>query len=161
MQYIYREEETLIHKRYTDILKLVTDIDELKLIQGTQVLIYRGDKWYDEVTVDLEGQKEQFEKLRPYIVSITKNLCEMDSIAQKYSRDSKFAFNYQIACIHLSAPDIISMRYFGMIENTEFDVVFQHINGNFILKSFGMVNNIPPDWDKKWWERTGKRLLRK
>jgi hypothetical protein len=36
-----------------------------------------------------------------------------------------------------------------MNENTEFDVVFQYVNGDFILKSFGMVKNIPLNWDKK------------
>ena len=125
------------------------DINELKLTEDAQVLIYYGDKQYDEVTIDLEGEESKFDELKPYIIFVAKNLCKMDCIAQKYSRDSEFAYRYEVAYIHLNVRDIISLRYYGMIENTEFDVVFQYVNGDFILKSFGMVKNIPLNWDKK------------
>lgn len=139
----------MIHERYTDNSKLVMDINELKLTEDALVLIYYGDKRYDEVTVDLEGEESRYEELKPYIIFVAKNLCKMDCIAQKYSRDSEFAHRYEVAYIRLNVKDIISLRYYGMIENTEFDVVFQYVNGDFILKSFGMVKNIPLNWDKK------------
>ena len=125
------------------------DINELKLTEDALVLIYYGDKRYNEVTIDLEGEESKFEELKPYIIFVAKNLCKMDCIAQKYSRDSEFAYRYEVAYICLNVKDIISLRYYGMIENTEFDVVFQYVNGDFILKSFGMVKNIPLNWDKK------------
>lgn len=146
---LYKGEDNLIHERYADNLKLVVDANELKLIDETQVLIYFGDKRYNEVTVDLEEEVSKFEELRPYIIFIAKNLCTMDCIAQKYSGDSKFAYMYEVAYICFDVLDIISLRYYGMNENTEFDVVFQYLNGDFILKSFGMVKNIPLNWDKK------------
>ncbi len=81
------------------------------------------------------------------IVFIAENLCKMDYIAQKYTRDNKFAYSYMVAYIYIEIPDRVKLTYYGTIQNTEFDVTFQHINSEFILKSFGMVKDIQPNWD--------------
>lgn len=141
----------MIYQRYKDSGKLITDVHELELTQNAQVLIYREDQWYDEVFVDLEGRAERFEELKPHIVFVAKNLSKMDAVAQKYSAlhgNSRFADGFEIAYILLDAPDRIRLGYYGMRENTEFDVIFQRIDGELILKSFGMVKDIPVDWDK-------------
>lgn len=139
----------MMQKRYTDTEKLITNLDDFVLTDERDVLIYSGDQWYSEVSVDLEGKEDKFEELKPMISYIAKNLCNMDLIAQKYCSDCKFASHYEVAYIDLNALDEISLRYYGMQENTEFDVVFQCVDDRFLLKSFGTVKNIPLDWDKE------------
>lgn len=138
----------MIHERYNNKSQLITDPNSLQLTSGTEVVIYREDQWHDEVFVDLEEQAGQVEELKPLIVFVAENLCKMDCIAQKYSKDNKFAFGYVVAYVCIDMPDRVTLTYFGTLENTEFDVVFQHINSEFILKSFGTVKDIPPNWDK-------------
>ena len=140
----------MIFKRYNDKNSLITDADELQLSATAEVVIYREDKWYSDVLFDLEGKKEKFNELKPLIVFIAENLCELDCIAQKYSAlhgDDRFADGYVAAYICLREPDLVSLTYYGTYENTEFDVVFQHCDDRFILKSFGMVKDIAPDWE--------------
>lgn len=142
----------MIRKRYVDTTKLITDIEKLELTSAGEILIYCGDKWYDEVTVNLEVQEEKFEELKSVIACIAKNLYKIDLIAQRYNTlygDGKFVSSYEIGYICLNALDEISVRYYGMEVNTEFDVIFQYINDEFLLKSFGMRKNIPLDWDRE------------
>lgn len=143
----------MIKKRYIDTTKLITNIDNLTLTDEGDVLIYYGDEWYIEVSVDLHGKEEQFEQLKPMIVYLAKNLCNIDMIAQKYSalddKDDEFVYNYEIAYIDISALDEISVTYYGMRVNTQFDVVFQCVDNQFLLKSFGTRKNIPLDWNKE------------
>lgn len=141
----------MLLKRYHDKKNLIMDENALQLSNTAEVLIYRGDAWYTEVTVDLKGREEKFQELKPWIVFVANHLCEMDYIAQRYSalRDNNcgFADGYVVAYISLREPDLICLTYYGVVENTEFDVVFQYTNDKFVLKSFGMVKDIDPNWD--------------
>ena len=142
----------MIQKRYTDTEKLITNVDDLVLTEDGAVYIYSGDKWYTDVFVDLEEKENQFEALKPMISYAAKNLCNLDLIAQRYCAlegDRNFAFEYEVAYILLNAPDEIILGYYGMQVNTEFDVVFQCIEDKFLLKRFGTVTEVPPDWDKE------------
>lgn len=96
----------------------------------------------------LHGQAEIFEELKPMIIFVAENLCTMDGIAQKYDDDDTFVDSYSIAYVYIDMPDRIKLTYYGSIENTEFDVVFQYTNSEFVLKSFGLKKDIQPDWDK-------------
>ena len=138
----------MLRERYNDSNRLITDENELQLSDEAEVMVYREGKWDDEIVVYLDGQTDKFEELKPFIVFVAENLCKMDYIAQKYDRDSKFVDHYTVAYIRLDMPDKIKLTYYGMVENTEFDVVFQYMDGEFILKSFGMIKDIPYDWDK-------------
>lgn len=143
----------MIQKRYTDKEKLIADPDELKLTDGTLVQIYQEDKWYGEVFVDLEDSADEFETLKPYIVSAAEKLCEMDTIVQRYSAsrgDSRFSDHYDVAYVCLDKPDGIRLTYYGTCVNTMFDVCFQCENNKLILKSCGLVKNIPPDWESQF-----------
>lgn len=142
------KEKEMIHKRYNNKSKLITNINEFQLTNETEVIIYLEEQYYDEVVVDLEGQTDKFDELKPLIGFVAENLCKMDCIAQKYDGDDKFAENYAIAYVCLDSPNTIKLTYFGTFVNTEFDVVFQYINGELILKSFGTMKNIPSDWDR-------------
>uniref|UniRef100_UPI0040568C1F hypothetical protein n=1 Tax=Agathobacter sp. TaxID=2021311 RepID=UPI0040568C1F len=140
----------MIRKRYTDTKKMIVDVSKFELINTTEVLVYHEDKWYNEVIVNLEGQEEKFEELKPHIAYIVKNLCKLDMIAQKYSvlhGDSKFADCYEVAYIRFIDFDEVCLTYYGIHENTEFDVVFQCADDAFFLKRFGMVKNIVSGWD--------------
>ncbi|GFI23596.1 hypothetical protein IMSAGC011_02385 [Lachnospiraceae bacterium] len=86
----------MIQKRYTDIAQLITNIDKLELTDVGEVLIYCGDKWYGEVTVNLGGKEEKFEELKPMIVHIAKNLCKIDLIAQRYMISQIYYMFFQI-----------------------------------------------------------------
>lgn len=147
-----KAEDKMIHERYTDTAKRITNSEQLELTDTGEVLIYCGDKWHGEVTVNLQGREDQFEELKQVIVYIAKNLCKIDLTAQRYNAlygDGKFAYSYEMAYICLEPSDKISVRYYGIQENTEFDVVFQCANEEFRLKSFGMMKNIPPDWNRE------------
>ncbi|MCI8409458.1 MAG: hypothetical protein HFJ09_09360 [Lachnospiraceae bacterium] len=139
----------MIHNRYNNKSKLITNINEFQLTNETEVIIYREEQYYDEIVVDLERQVDKFDELKPFIGFVAENLSKMDCIAQKYDGDDKFAENYAIAHICLDAPDTIKLTYFGTFVNTEFDVVFQCLNGELVLKSFGLTKNIPSDWNKQ------------
>lgn len=142
----------MIRKRYIDEKKIIVDANKLKLTDSTLVQIYQEDKWYNEVYFDLEESTSKFERLKPYIMFIAKNICNMDIIVQKYfalHRNTRFADNYEVAYIYLNNPAGIRLTYYGIHENTQFDVLFEYINNEFILKSCGMVKNIPSDWEKQ------------
>ena len=123
----------MLRKRYYDKKQLITDESELRLTGDAEVMICREDKWYNEIVVDLSGQTDQFEELKPFIVSVAENLCKMDYLAQQYEygRESKFADHYEVAYISLDMPDKIILTYHGIVENTEFEVAFRYINGEF------------------------------
>lgn len=136
----------MVRERYNDKSKLITDTNELQLTNRAEVMIYREDLWQEEIVVELEGQTENFEELKPFIVFVAENLCKMDCIAQRFSQkhsaDEQFADSYIIAYISLDMPDRIKLTYYGTLENTCFDVVFQYTNNEFILKSFGTIKDI-------------------
>lgn len=151
MTFAERQIIKMIQKRYVDTAKLITNTEKLKLT-AAEVLIYYGDKWYGEVAIDLEGKEEKFEELKSAIIYVAKNLYKMDLIAQEYIAlhgDSRFADGYEVAYIRFDTLDEISVTYYGIQMNTEFDVVFQCVNNDFLLKSFGRNKNIPSDWNKK------------
>lgn len=135
----------MAHKRYNDENRLITDRGQLQLTNGTEVVIYRGDAFHEDIVVDLEGQADRFEGLKPLIALAAANLCEMDCVAQEYDGDGQFAEHYEAAYVCLDAPDQIRITYFGACENTEFDVVFQRERNDLVLKSFGMAKDIASD----------------
>lgn len=138
----------MTQQRYNDTERLISDMDQLQLTNETEVMIYREDRHHEEIVVDLGGQEEQFEELKTLIAFAAGNLCKMDRIAQEYNKDKQFADHYEVAYLRLDAPDTIRITYFGVCENTEFDVVFQVADGDLILRSFGTIKDIASDWYK-------------
>ena len=127
----------MLHKRYTDNTKLISNADELQLTNQTEVVIYRKDKWQDEIIVDLEEQAENFEQLKPYIAYIAQNLSNMDCMVQKYSKEPKFAFDFILAYVYMDLSNHIILEYWGTTVNTTFQVIFEQANGKFHLKKCG------------------------
>ena len=132
--------------RYGDLSKFITDPDKLELVNGTEVCI-SAEEDYD-IAVDLEGQEEKFDALRPSIAFVAKNICRLDDLVQRYDQERERGggrFPYSLNLVYVDKPCLI-LEYCGMIENTTFDVVFRQEDGKFILEGFGMRNNLPPDW---------------
>lgn len=144
-----------MHNRYDDPGKLVTDPERLELINGAEVCLWRGSGF--EIVADLEGRTEEFERLRPFLALAAAHLGEMDNTAQRFNRlyCKGAGFPYTLSVVYPDEPYIV-LEYWGEQENTQFDVVFEHKNGGFELRSFGLVREIPPDWDKA--PATGKEV---
>lgn len=83
-------------------------------------------------------------------MSLIDHIYELDNIAQKYISIKRHInnFPYDLSNIYIDGPEDIRLEYWGCIENTEFDVGFKWIKNKFVLKSFGMIKDIPEDWDK-------------
>lgn len=99
--------------------------------------------------VDFEGHTEEFESLKPFIAFIAQNLCELDNIAQKFNRmhsgESRFPFDLEIVFIDGS---YVILEYWGTEVNTQFDVVFEYSKDKLTLKKFGMIQDIPAEWEQ-------------
>lgn len=144
-----------MYNRYSDIDKFITDPDKLHIENGTEVSISSEENY--NIVVDLQGHAEEFEQLKPWIVFVTKRICELDNTVQKFDRwyhkndqqdqNGQFPYPYVPAVVLLDDPYVI-LEYWGTEENTEFDVVFEYCAEMFTLKSFGTIRNIPSDWEQ-------------
>lgn len=136
-----------MYNRYADIEKFVTDPDELQITNGSEVYISSEDNY--DIVVDLQGHTEDFEQLKPFISFVAKNICELDNIAQKFDNlhSKRSQFPYVVAVVFVDNPYVI-LEYWGTEENTQFDVVFEHNNEKFLLKSFGTIQDIPENWEE-------------
>ena len=136
-----------MYNRYHDIKKFVTDPEKLQIVNGAEVYI-SSEEDYD-IVVDLKEHKEEFESLKPFIAFIARNICELDNTAQKFNRlhsgESRFPFDLELVFIDVSH---VILEYWGTEVNTQFDVVFEYSKDKFTLKKFGMIQDIPADWEK-------------
>lgn len=136
-----------MHNRYHDIRKFITDPEKLQMMNGSEVYI-SSEEDYD-IVVDLEGHTEEFKRLKPCIAVIAQNLCELDNTVQKFNRlhsgESQFPFDLKIVFIDGS---YVILEYWGTEVNTQFDVVFEYSKDKWTLKKFGMIQDIPADWEQ-------------
>lgn len=136
-----------MYNRYHDIKKFVTDPEKLQIVNGSEVYI-SSEEDYD-IVVDLKEHKEEFESLKPFIAFIARNICELDNTAQKFNRlhsgESRFPFDLELIFIDVSH---VILEYWGTEVNTQFDGVFEYSKDKFTLKKFGMIQDIPADWEK-------------
>ena len=136
-----------MYNRYCDIKKFITDPEKLQIVNGSEVYI-SSEEDYD-IVVDLKEHKEEFESLKPFIALIARNICELDNTAQKFDRlhsgESRFLFDLELVFIDVSH---VILEYWGTEVNTQFDVVFEYSKDKFTLKKFGMIQDIPADWEQ-------------
>lgn len=136
-----------MYNRYYDIKKFITDPEKLQIVNGSEVYI-SSEEDYD-IVVDLKGHKEEFESLKPFIAFVARNICELDNTAQKFDKlhsgESRFPFDLELVFIDVSH---VILEYWGTEVNTQFDVVFEYRKGKFTLKKFGMIQDIPADWEQ-------------
>lgn len=138
-----------MYNRYNDIRKFITDDSKLKIENGSEVYISSEENY--DIVVDLDDRIDEFDKIKPLIVFVAKNVCELDNIVQRFDRKclNGNQFPYELEIIYIDKPNFIKFQYWGTTENTMFDVVFKYENNKFVLKSFGLCDNIPADWDKE------------
>lgn len=139
-----------MYHRYGDIDKFITNPQELELKQDGEVVISTIENY--DISVDLEERMDEFEELKPYIVFLAKNISKLDDMAQKFDRlylNGKEQCGYELAWVYIDKPNIITLEYWGTTVNTQFLVVFEQKEQEFVLKSFGMREEIPEDWDKE------------
>ncbi len=136
-----------MYNRYHDIRKFITDPEKLQMMNGSEVYI-SSEEDYD-IVVDLEGHTEEFKRLKPFIAVIAQSLCELDNTVQKFNRlhsgESQFPFDLKIVFIDGSYA---ILEYWGTEVNTQFDVVFEYNKDKWTLKKFGMIQDIPADWEQ-------------
>lgn len=136
-----------MYNRYHDIEKFITNPEKLQIVNGSEVYISSEENY--DIVVDLEGHKEEFESLKPFIAFIARNICELDNTVQKFDRlhsgESRFPFDLEL--IFIDASHVI-LEYWGTEVNTQFDVVFEYSKDKFTLKKFGMIQDIPADWEQ-------------
>lgn len=136
-----------MYNRYYDIKKFITDPEKLQIVNGAEVYI-SSEEDYD-IVVDLKGHKEEFESLKPFIAFVARNICELDNTAQKFDKlhsgESRFPFDLELVFIDVSH---VILEYWGTEVNTQFDVVFEYSKDKFTLKKFGMIQDIPADWEQ-------------
>ena len=136
-----------MYDRYNDIDKFITDPDKFRVVNGSEVYISSEENY--DIVVDLEGHKEEFESLKPFIAFIARNICELDNTAQKFNRlhsgESRFPFDLELIFIDVSH---VILEYWGTEVNTQFGVVFEYSKDKFTLKKFGMIQDIPADWEQ-------------
>ena len=136
-----------MYNRYHDIKKFITDPEKLQIVNSSEVYISSEENY--DIVVDLKGHKEEFESLKPFIAFVARNICELDNTAQKFNRlhsgESRFPFDLELIFIDVSH---VILEYWGTEVNTQFDVVFEYRKGKFTLKKFGMIQDIPADWEQ-------------
>ena len=82
---------------------------------------------------------------------IKRNDAEQQEIIRKTLEDQGYNiddFEDYPETIYIDKPNLIALEYWGARENTQYLVKFEEIDNKFILKSFGMVDDIPADWDE-------------
>ena len=137
-----------MYNRYHDIRKFITDPEKLQMMNGSEVYI-SSEEDYD-IVVDLEGHTEEFKRLKPFIAVIAQSLCELDNTVQKFNRlhsgESQFPFDLKIVFIDGSYA---ILEYWGTEVNTQFDVVFEYKENKFFMRSYGIIDNIPDNWEEE------------
>ena len=136
-----------MYNRYHDIKKFITDPEKLQIVNSSEVYISSEENY--DIVVDLAGHIADFEGLKPFIVLVAQSLCELDNTAQKFDKlqSGSLYFPCVVSIIFIDYPYVI-FEYWGTEENTQFDVVFEHSEGKFTLKSFGTISNIPSNWEE-------------
>lgn len=133
----------MLQQRYNQKEKLITRIEELKIIEESYVEIYKDE----EVCIDLEDRVDEFEQLKEDILIIAKSLSKLDYLVQQYSERECFFEEYELSLIYLQEKNRIELDYWGIKENTQFSAIFERKENCFFLKKFGCSNK---DISEQW-----------
>lgn len=140
-----------MYDRYKDISKFITDPDKPEIANDGYVYI-SSENDYD-IAVDLEYCFGSFEEVKPYIPLIAEHINELDNTVQRF--DNKwYGFSglqetmYFLSLIFFPKPDFVTLGYVCTDVNSEFNVLFEYKAGRFYLREFGLVKNIPDDWEQ-------------
>lgn len=57
--------------------------------------------------------------------------------------------DFILAYIYMEEKNQISFNYWCTTENSEFDVVFENKENKFFMRSYGIIDNIPDNWEEE------------
>lgn len=138
MNWKHATEDIEMKKRYKNIL--INNMDDIKIINDDEVLVYQDEGIYDDVYFSLEDVREEVDSLKPLLLLVAQNLSRMDEMVQQYDSKCNFAEKFDLAVIYPELPDIIRFVYWGNDVNTEFETRFQVKDGQFMLITYGRKN---------------------
>lgn len=139
--------------RYGDITKFITEPDKLEVTHDKFVYI-SSEEDYD-IAVNLNSCYGSFDEVKPFIAFLAKHINELDNTVQRFdcrngsdydpnSDETPFVLEF----ISLEKPDTITLSYICTDENSQFDAVFEFKDNSFHLRLFGIVKNIPDNWEE-------------
>ena len=160
--------------RYGDLSKFITDPDLLQTTGDGGVYISNEDNY--GIAVYLETCYASFDEVKPFIAFLATQICELDNAVQRFDRKSQkkrirrdvslpspYRIDYSsmednptpqeeksdfiLAYIYMEEKNRISLNYWCTTENSEFDVVFEYKENKFFMRSFGLIDNIPDNWE--------------
>lgn len=137
--------------RYGDITKFITDSDKLEVTHDKFVYI-SSEEDYD-IAVDFERCFCSFEELKPFAALIVERLYELDNTVQRF-HNKRHGFsplretNYYLNLISFAKPCFVTLDYVCTDVNSQFDVLFEYKNERFYLREFGLLKDIPDNWEE-------------
>ena len=166
--------------RYGDLSKFITDPDLLQATGDGGVYISNEDNY--DIAVYLETCYASFDEVKPFIVFLATQICELDNAVQRFHRKKRIKKNgrgyvrlpsspgtlsidysqsmednptpqeeksdFILAYIYMEEKNQISFNYWCTTENSEFDVVFEYKENKFFMRSYGIIDNIPDNWEE-------------
>jgi len=61
--------------------------------------------------------------------------------------EEKKAYPYILTFIYLEKPNFVTLEYWCTTKNSQFEAVFEYKEGGFFLRSFGIFDCIPDNWN--------------
>lgn len=138
-----------MYDRHSDASKFITP--DKWALDGNGFVYISGEDDYD-IAVDFERCFCSFEELKPFIALIVERVNELDNTVQRFHnkrhgfsplRETEFYLNL----ISFPRPDFVTLEYVCTDVNSQFDVLFEYKNERFYLRKFGLLKDIPEDWD--------------
>lgn len=169
-------EEFDMYDRYSDISKFTTDMDKLQIDEEFCIYI---SEYYDislnleDYLEDFEKQKPFIIYLIKHICELDNMVQRFHNSKKRQEKlvslPSPFGllrydycksmenepkviqkdFPFELAVIYLVDRNIVVFDYWHTQENSQFEVKFEYEDGIFHLRSFGMFDCIPDNWEAK------------
>lgn len=140
-----------MYDRYGDISKFITKPEKLEVTCDKFVYISsEGD--YD-IAVNLNSCYGSFDEVKPFIAFLAKHINELDNTVQRFdNKQHRFSplreTNDYLNLISFPKPRFVTLEYVCTDVNSQFDVLFEYKNERFYLREFGLLKDIPEDWDE-------------
>ncbi len=90
-----------MYNRYKDISKFINDINQLCVADDGYVYISKEEDY--DIAVDMEGCYASFDVVKPFIVLLTKHICELDNLVQRFNQKKRIKNGGQ-GCVSLPSP---------------------------------------------------------
>ncbi|MCI8738027.1 MAG: hypothetical protein HFI11_13855 [Lachnospiraceae bacterium] len=82
--------------RYGDLSKFITDLDLLQVTEDESVYISNENDY--DIAVDLESCYASFDEVKPFIVFLATQICELDNAVQRFHRKKRIKKKWAWLC---------------------------------------------------------------